>query len=269
MNAPAIFLVSIVCLLARSALAIEPLPQAHAHNDYEHDRPLLDALDHGFCSVEADVFPIDDELRVAHFRAGTRKGRTLKKLYFDPLSKRIEKNKGSVYEQALQFTLLIDFKADGEKCYELLKQSLQNYPEFAQRKHGSTLPAISIVISGARPIASIREDPKRICGIDGRIADLESQFTAEEMPMISDKWGSHFRWRGNGEFPEKERDKLREIVNKAHAAGRRVRFWATPESERVWQELVDAKVDHINTDKLASLRKFLLGRMVGQGAIKK
>ena len=29
-----------------------PVRRAHAHNDYEHKRPLLDALDQGFCSVE-------------------------------------------------------------------------------------------------------------------------------------------------------------------------------------------------------------------------
>jgi hypothetical protein len=33
-----------------------PLTSAHAHNDYEHSRPLLDALDNGFCSVEADIW---------------------------------------------------------------------------------------------------------------------------------------------------------------------------------------------------------------------
>ena len=37
-------------------IQVVPLPNAHAHNDYEHKRPLFDALDHGFCSVEADVF---------------------------------------------------------------------------------------------------------------------------------------------------------------------------------------------------------------------
>lgn len=36
--------------------AVVPLERAHAHNDYEHDRPLFDALDSGFKSVEADVF---------------------------------------------------------------------------------------------------------------------------------------------------------------------------------------------------------------------
>src|SRR5262245_58578952 len=36
-----------------------PLRQAHAHNDYEHPRPLFDALDQGFCSVEADIYLVD------------------------------------------------------------------------------------------------------------------------------------------------------------------------------------------------------------------
>ena len=44
---------------ATSPSSPTPLPRAHAHNDYEHPRPLLDALSHGFCSVEADVHLVD------------------------------------------------------------------------------------------------------------------------------------------------------------------------------------------------------------------
>jgi hypothetical protein len=36
-----------------------------------------------------------------------------------------------------------------------------------------------------------------------------------------------------------------------------VRFWGTPENRTVWQELRDAGVDLINTDKLAELQEFL------------
>ena len=49
---------------------VTPLARAHAHNDYEHTRPLQDALDHGFTSVEADVWLVDGELRVVHDLAG-------------------------------------------------------------------------------------------------------------------------------------------------------------------------------------------------------
>ena len=53
---------------------VEPLERAHAHNDYEHERPLLDALDHGFCSVEADIVLSEGELLVAHHPWLVRKG---------------------------------------------------------------------------------------------------------------------------------------------------------------------------------------------------
>lgn len=43
-----------------------PLEKAHAHNDYEHERPLFDALSHGFTSVEVDVHLVDGKLYVSH-----------------------------------------------------------------------------------------------------------------------------------------------------------------------------------------------------------
>ena len=45
---------------------VNPLPNAHAHNDYRHGRPLQDALEHGFTSIEADVLLINGELYVGH-----------------------------------------------------------------------------------------------------------------------------------------------------------------------------------------------------------
>jgi len=52
--------------LTASAAEVPCLPGAHAHNDYLHARPLLDARDHGFCSVEADVHLVNGKLLVAH-----------------------------------------------------------------------------------------------------------------------------------------------------------------------------------------------------------
>src|SRR5262245_45294116 len=71
---------------------VVPLPQAHAHNDYEHKRPLLDALDNGFCSVEADIFLVNGELLVGHTSKDLRPERTLEKLYLDPLRQRVKAN---------------------------------------------------------------------------------------------------------------------------------------------------------------------------------
>ena len=48
--------------------AEKPLENAHAHNDYLHERPLFEALDLGFNSVEADIFLVDGQLLVGHSR---------------------------------------------------------------------------------------------------------------------------------------------------------------------------------------------------------
>ncbi len=253
-----------LCLIAAlPVVAAEPLSQAHAHNDYRHRHPLFDALDHGFCSVEADIFVVGNELLVAHDRADLEPARTLRALYLDPLMARVKANGGRVYRDGPQFTLLIDFKSKGEPTYRVLRDVLADYRDMLfQEVGGRRQPgAVSIVISGNRPMEMIAADEQRLCGIDGRLSDLETGMPADLMPLISDHWGNNFRWRGEGEMSSTEQQKLRSIVQQAHAAGRRVRFWATPESEKLWEQLVAAGVDHINTDQLGRLQTFLRRRI--------
>jgi hypothetical protein len=246
--------------LATAALAQPPLPQAHAHNDYEHKRPLLDALEHGFCGVEADIYLVEGKLLVAHDRKDLKPEHTLQKLYLDPLRERVEANKGHVHSQKkADFTLLIDIKSDGEATYRALSKALAEYQEILTetRDGKTTTRAVTAIISGNRAKSAIISDNPRYAGIDGRLTDLDSNLDKHLLPLISDRWSSHFKWKGEGEMLADERQKLRDIVKKAHAAGRRVRFWATPEKVAVWRELLAADVDLINTDDLAGLREFL------------
>ncbi|HOC01345.1 MAG TPA: hypothetical protein PKM43_21675, partial [Verrucomicrobiota bacterium] len=100
--------------------AAPPLPRAHSHNDYEHPRPLLDALEHGFCSVEADIYAIDGQLLVAHDRARVDPKRTLQALYLDPLRDRVRSNHGRVFPGGPEFFLLIDFKTPADATWSAL-----------------------------------------------------------------------------------------------------------------------------------------------------
>src|SRR3954470_14608888 len=97
----------VALLLALSTQAqVVPLTRVHAHNDYEHKRPLFDALDHGFCSVEADIYLVNGQLLVAHDRSQVKPDRTLQSLYLDPLRERVRRNGGRVYHQGPEVTLL-------------------------------------------------------------------------------------------------------------------------------------------------------------------
>jgi hypothetical protein len=236
-----------------------PLKQAHAHNDYVHDRPLLDALDHGFTSVEADIFLVDGQLLVAHSKREIKPDRTLEKLYLEPLRERVKAGGGSVYPGGGRFHLLIDLKSAGEPTYHALAKVLAEYSDIVSAvRDGKPEPkAVDISISGDRPIEVISGEKLRYAGIDGRLGDLDSTVPAHLMPLVSDNWFSHFKWRGRDEMSAAERQKLHEAVNKAHAAGRKIRFWATPDNETTWRELQAAGVDMINTDNLAGLEAFL------------
>jgi hypothetical protein len=240
---------------------ITPLPQAHAHNDYLHDRPLLDALDHGFCSVEADVHLVGGALLVAHDLDKTDPSRTLQSLYLDPLLARAKSNDGRVYPDGPEFTLLIDFKSDGAETYRVLQQVLEPYIEMLTEFDGNIKSprAVSVIISGNRPVDLISANTVRHVAIDGRPVDLDDDPPASLYPLISQNWTALFEWRGEpGAFSENERVKLRSLVDRAHSQGRRIRLWATPESPVVWQELEAAGIDHINTDHLEDLQNFLL-----------
>jgi glycerophosphoryl diester phosphodiesterase len=220
---------------------------------------LLDALDHGFTSVEADIFLVDGKLVVAHTKREIDPAQTLDKLYLEPLHERIQANGGSVYGDGKPFHLLIDLKSAGEPTYAALHQLLSTYAAMlSSTKDGNLKPgAVTISISGDRPIATIKGQSQRFAGIDGRISDLDSDEPADVMPLISDNWFSHFRWLGSGEFKEADRQKLRDYVLRAHAKGRKVRFWAAPDTPAAWRELQAAGVDLINTDNLAGLESFL------------
>ena len=236
-----------------------PLAHAHAHNDYHHGRPLLDALEHGFCSVEADVFLVAGKLLVGHDRGELKPERTLQALYLDPLRERSRANNGRVYRGGPVFTLLIDIKSGGEATYRALAAVLAEYPGLLSgtRAGKFTGRAVAVIISGNRARDIIAADNPRFAGIDGRLSDLKSTAPPHLLPLISDRWSSHFKWRGEGDFPEAERIKLHGIVKRAHAKGRRVRFWATPDRVALWRELREAGVDLINTDDLPGLRAFL------------
>lgn len=258
--------VCLSCGTDHSLLADQPLINAHAHNDYEHDRPLLDALEQSFCSVEADIWLVGDQLLVGHDLLDLRPGRTLQGLYLDPLVARIQAQGGRVYPDGPPFTLMIDIKSDATSTYRRLAEVLSDYGSILTEHVGPAthLRAVEVVVSGNRKWDVIAATPRRFVGIDGRISDLDTDLGCALVPWISDNWANHFGWRGDGPMPTAEREKLTAIVRKAHAAGRRVRFWATPESELVWRELVAAEVDLINTDQLARLNDFLTAHVISE-----
>jgi glycerophosphoryl diester phosphodiesterase len=241
--------------------AVSALPNAHAHNDYEHNRPLLDALSQGFTSVEADVFLLKDSLYVNHNRPFFRDpARTLENMYLKPLREQIRRQGGRVYQDYKDpFYLFIDLKTEAETTYQALAKTLNRYRDIIQVCIAKQCKAgpVQVILSGNRPIDLLGKQAERLAAIDGRPVDLGKGFSTPFMPIVSDNYRNHLSWNGQGEMPAAEKEKLQNLVKKVHSEGKKLRLWASPENENVWRALREAGVDLINTDRLEELRAFL------------
>jgi hypothetical protein len=255
----------IVCLMSTCgcrAAEVVPLTRAFAHNDYRHAHPLADALDCGFCAVEADIFPVDGTLLVGHEEYELRPERTLEALYLEPLRRRIAANGGRVYRDGPTIALFIDFKKPAAVTYPLLRQTLQRYSDMLTSWRGDAMTegAVTIILTGARPAPQdVARETERFVAIDGHMTtDLDSDVPASVMPELSGEWNTRFHWTGRGSMSAADRAELRRLIDRVHAKGRRLRLWGAPDNPAAWKELLDGGVDRINTDHLAGLRDFLI-----------
>jgi len=234
------------------------LKRAHAHNDYEHPRPLLDALDNGFCSVEADIFLVNDTLLVAHYAHQVKPERTLESLYLAPLRERAKKLEGKIFPDTDVFYLWIDLKTEAASTYAVLKKLLEQYADILTRyENDKVIPgAVTVILTGSANVNLIRNEPIRYAGVDGARAALNSDESADLIPAIGLSWRSEFPQFKDTLTPA-EQEKLTTQIRKAHEKGRKVRYWGAPDHEVFWKLMYDANVDFINTDRLQPLRQFL------------
>lgn len=261
MNTRNILIFLFVIIYSNGSLGQEVI-RGHAHNDYENEHPLKDALKNGFISVEADVHLVDDNLFVSHdLPVELNPALTLAALYLDPLKEHIERNKGSVYQHySGPFYLLIDFKSSAKSSYEQLKKILSDYlPIISVIKEGiEQKGAVTIVISGNRPVNEILSDEPKLVRIDGRPDDLNKKIPSPLMPVISDNYSNFISWNGEGKINEQEHLRLKKLVENTHAQNKKLRLWASPDNEMVWSFLLDNGVDLVNTDQPEEFRAFVM-----------
>ncbi len=245
-------------------IATITLEHAYAHRDCEYDPPLWRSLQAGFSFIEADVYSLFGRTLVAHDPGQLRPWRSLEVLYLEPLRHYVQQ-RGVLFADKTPLWLFIDVKTPAGASYTALHKLLASYSDVLTRFTPQTVQqaAVTIIISGNRiPYAQAAALPLRYAALDGRAGDLGVHTDPKVMPVISDNWRKHFHWSGQGPMPTGERQKLETMVTTAHQHGQKLRFWgtpddATPERKAVWDTLLEAGVDLLNTDDLEGLRGYL------------
>ncbi|MEO8961903.1 MAG: phosphatidylinositol-specific phospholipase C/glycerophosphodiester phosphodiesterase family protein [Ginsengibacter sp.] len=223
---------------------------AHAHNDYEHPVPFHTAFNAGFGSIEADVFPVNGVLLVAHSKTALQFKNTLRDLYLDPLLQELKHNKDR------KVSLLIDVKENYKLSLQLLTKELEPLKNYLFSYHDKSKP-VTILISGERPPPSEYKNYPDYIYFDD---DLRLHHSAQEwkrVGLVSLSFERYSSWKGEGVLPEKDKDVLGNVIDSVHQSGKKIRFWAAPDNENSWTTQMKLGADFIGTDKIKQLSEFL------------
>ncbi|WP_017596327.1 PI-PLC domain-containing protein [Nocardiopsis potens] len=229
----------------------------HAHNDYENENPLEDALRHGATSVEADIWPYSEDdtwygeeydpvtyeegdLVLKHDATDRPQG-TLRSTYVDALKKRAEENGGEVYPGRDEpFQLVVEIKdqeseEDKRRVYDRALEQLEGLP-----------PDVHVVFSGGRPSDDyvLRNRPDNVsfdiapvngCELPPKVNVDSPEYDreyAENFTMFNAEWGKgHCGDQGNNKIDDREQGELNRVVDQAHRSGLKVRFWGGPDEQ--------------------------------------
>ncbi len=237
-----------ICLLLAVVTTCAQGPLAHAHNDYEHPRPFFEAAELGFGSIEADVWLVNDTLFVAHDRKDIRPGRTLEKLYLQPLAAWRKTHANPRF-------LLVDLKTGGDATVRALEKALKSYRSlfFPENPQG-----VRLTVSGSMPAPERFGEFEKILFFDGRRKTNYSPAALARVGLVSAPFYEIGGvWNGKTPLPDDRRQRVKTFVDSLHAVGKPVRFWATPDTPLAYQTLANLGVDFIGADDLKGLAEFL------------
>lgn len=239
-------------MVAIAQPTVYTVANAHAHNDYEKPFPFQAAWNEGVGSMEADLHLVNDTLLLGHDTAIAGIHPTFERVYLEPLQKAVQKNNGYPYADPTQkLQLLIDLKTPGIPTLEKVVAVLQQYPSLINCRH------IRFVISGNRPEPATWPQYPAFIWFDGSLGHTYTPATLEKIALMSAGFTKYSKWKGKGRIPAHELDTLQKMIASAHALGKPVRFWATPDNSKAWNLLIKLKVDYLNTDLITELSAFL------------
>ncbi|MBX2894680.1 MAG: alkaline phosphatase [Cyclobacteriaceae bacterium] len=230
--------------------------QIFAHNDYATAKPFYTAYQNQVGYIEADIFLVADELKVAHTEAELKNAALLEDLYLKPIQKVLIENNGYAYKDSEQvLTLMIDLKTAATTTLPVLIKKIESYPQLLQAK------TFRIAVSGNMPAPQTWNQFPQWLYFDGRPGITYSADQLQRVVMISTGMAALTNWNGKGVLVKEHYERVMDVVSKAHAVGKPVRFWGAPDFISAWMKLISlVKADIINTDHVEACVQFFKNR---------
>lgn len=225
----------------------------HSHNDYEQAEPLTNAIRNKVYSFEADVYLVNDTLKVVHDKKDLVTAPSLSSLYIQPIINLFKVNHGHISDDTKYApTLMIDIKEKSEEALNALVKLLSAYPTVFDRKVNSK--AVQIVISGDRGSISKWTSWPSFILFDGRINEQYDKAQLAKVAFISDSYFNYAKQKDSTDLL------IQQLATRSHQVKKILRLWGIPDNSSSWDHLKALGVDIINTDKVGECRKYFAAK---------
>jgi len=223
------------------------LPRAHSHNDYEQLHPCSDAIAARVSSIEADLWLEGEKVMVAHDRGKWRGD--FETLYLKPLNGLWERDALPVGPDGV-FLLWLDLKDASPGLRSRLHELLEAYPFTKARDERHQ--AVQVIVTGNAMAKEsfVKEYPSAVVTRDSNTFSEEDAEGSPEWSWYAVNWKTVAEGDGIAEITPERREKLRVLVAKVHAKGRKLRLWNHPAGLEFWEMAAAAGVDRLGTDRL-------------------
>lgn len=236
-----------LALTCCGAAAAQPPVLIHSHNDYAQRVPFYQAYAQQVSSIEADVFLHDGQLLVGHDVEDLRADMTFEALYVEPIVTLFARNGGRAFrdsDQTLQ--LMVELKSETDPTLRAVAALLGRWPEVFDPEVNPA--AVRVAVTGRVPAPEAFDRYPRFLGFDGV---WDADYTPEQLEriaLISTNFRDFSQWNGKGTIIPAEKERLEQVIDRAHEQGKPVRFWNAPEGTTVYYTFYDMGIDYINTD---------------------
>ncbi|KAF2191142.1 hypothetical protein K469DRAFT_556725 [Zopfia rhizophila CBS 207.26] len=252
----------------------------HSHNDYWRSVPTYEALAAGCVGIEADIWLTDDnELLVSHAWKSTKRERTLRSLYLDPLTNIFENRNVSTAsaenkevgvfdaDPNASVVLLIDFKNDGHKIWPILLSQLQPLREKGWLTYFNGTKVVpgplTVVGTGNTPFELVQaNNTNRYVFFDAPLNDISNpSYTVENSYYASVQMSKAIGRIWFNRLTAGQVDTLKKQIKAAADKGLKSRYWDTPSwpislRDKVWFTLTENDVGMLNVDDLISATRW-------------
>jgi hypothetical protein len=235
-------------------------PIISSHN-FTSKSELWESIGNGIINYKADVMYIYGKLYVTDMMPDSinHKLPTLTDAYLYPLYNQFKKNNGQILPgYADEIFLILNFTNQPLQVYKQLAIEMRPFSEMLSYKTDGVehKGKLKILIANKEYFDLINANKPGFLVLAGKLSDVEKNIDAAKMPLIVADFEEFTKWKGTGNIPFDDFVKIKEIVAKVHAQGKKISITNCPSNKTIADLILTSKVDYLTTPDGAKMAEF-------------